>query len=134
MEFKLIAQEDSMGCAIACVAGLLGISYEDALKIFGLGEAPSCGIYCRNITSKLKNKGLNYSYGKVINKTKKYLNVSGTIVFIRRSEEYPYGHYLLRTEEGWMDPWINTPKINPAKAGIRKDLPGEAQWIIYKKE
>ena len=131
MNQKPIAQEESMGCAIACVASLLGISYKESLKLFNRKNATTPNFYCKDIINKLKKKGLSYRYGKVKSKTKKYINIPRTIVFIKRSNKYPVGHYLLKTEKGLMDPWINIPKINPAKAGFQKKLPGESQWIIY---
>ncbi|MFH1400687.1 MAG: hypothetical protein ABIH41_04145, partial [Nanoarchaeota archaeon] len=56
----------------------------------------------------------------------------GTIVFIKPSDRYPAGHYLLRVASGWMDPWINLPSVAPARAGIRKRLPGAAQWVLFR--
>jgi len=81
----------------------------------------------------LKKRHLDYKSSKVNDKTKKYLNKIGSIVFIKRSKKWPSGHYLLKTSKGWMNSWINYPKTNPTKSGFNKKLPGEAQWIIYKK-
>ena len=64
---------------------------------------------------------------------KNLLNRNGTIVFIERSKKYPAGHYLVKTEKGWMNSWINFPNISPTKSGFQKVLPGKAQWIIYQK-
>ncbi|MBI4116493.1 hypothetical protein HY449_01995 [Candidatus Pacearchaeota archaeon] len=131
MQFKPIPQKDSMGCAVACVASILGISYKKSLKFFGIKKADKPNFYCRDIAKILNKKGFNYSYGKVIPKTEKYLKNSGTIVFIRRSKKFPFGHYLLKTKNGWMNSWINFPKI-PIKAGFQKKLLGIPQWLIYK--
>jgi len=84
-----------MECAIASTASLLGISYEKALKLF----------------NKNHRRGLKYKYSKVNRKTKKYLKVPGSIVFVECSERYPSGYYLLRMKGEWVKPWINYPKI-----------------------
>ncbi|HEB46924.1 MAG TPA: hypothetical protein ENI22_00455 [Candidatus Pacearchaeota archaeon] len=133
MKHKPITQEHPMGCGVACVASLLGISYEKALNLFNKDHTSTKGYYLKDIILALKKKKLNYQDSKVTNNAKKYLKIPGSIIFIRRSKKYPAGHYLLKTKEGWMNPWINYPKINPAKAGYNRKLPGEAQWILYKK-
>jgi hypothetical protein len=134
MSYKAISQEEDLGCGVACIASLLNINYKKAIKIFGKRYNKFKGTYCNDIKHILNKKGLNYQYGKATPKTKKYLEVSGTIVFIKRSKEYPVGHFLLKTQKGFMDPWINYPSINPAKAGFQRKLPGKPQWIICEVE
>ncbi len=129
--FKPIPQEEPMGCAVACVAFLFGVSYKKSLKLFKIKKADKPNFYCKDIVKILNKKGLNYVYGKAIPKDKKYLGNIGTIVFIRRSKRFQFGHYLLKTEKGWMNSWINLPKT-PIKAGFQKNLPGKPQWLIYK--
>ena len=119
-----------MGCAAACAASILGISYKKALNKFKKNHASTRGYYCKEIIDVL---GKNYTYSKVNDKTRKFVNKMGSMVFIKHSKKYPAGHYLLKTKKGWMNPWANYPKINPAKAGFNKKLPGEAQWVIYSK-
>ena len=128
MKNKLIPQKESMGCAVAYVASLLGINYKKILKIIQNKKADKPNFYFKDIVKILSKKRLNYSYGKAIPRTKKY--ISGTMVFVKRSKKFPFGHYLLRTREGWMNPWINLPKT-PIKAGFQKRIPGKAKWIIY---
>ncbi len=53
--------------------------------------------------------------------------------FVRDGKDDSWGHYLLRTSKGWMNPWINWPSINPARAGYEKEFIGEIEWIIYEK-
>ena len=130
---KPITQEHVMGCGIACTASLLGIGYDKALKLFNKNHVSTRGYYLKDIVSALKKRRLNYQNSKVNNNTKKYLKIPGSIVFIKRSKKYPAGHYLLKVKSGWMNPWINYPKINPAKSGFNKKLPEKAQWILYKK-
>ena len=76
--------------------------------------------------------GLEYVHKKVTSKTRKYLENEGSIVFIAPSKKYPRGHYLARTKKGWMNPWVNFPRIMPAKAGFNRKLPGKAQWVIFR--
>lgn len=133
MEYKPITQEHPMGCGVACIASLLGISYERALNLLNKSHASARGYYLKDIILALKKRRLNYQNSKVNNNTKKYLKIPGSIVFIKRSKKYPAGHYLLKTKSGWMNPWINYSEINPAKSGFNKKLPGKAQWILYKK-
>ena len=120
-----------MGCGVACMACVLGIGYSKAIKLVSSKNASSKGYYCKDITKALRNSGLNYYYKKVTSKTKKYLKIEGTIVFIKRSIRYPKGHYLVKTKKGWMNPWINFPE-KPIKAGFNKRLPGKAQWVIFR--
>ena len=121
-----------MGCGIACTASLLGLNYKKTSNLFNKKYASTRGYYLKDIISALKKKGINYRGSKVNSKNKKYIDITGSVVFIKRSKKYPAGHYLLKTEKGWMNPWINYPKINPAKAGFMKNLPGKAQWILCK--
>ena len=132
---KPVTQEQSMGCAVACVASLLRISYSKVLEFFKKSKAASSvGYYCRDICQALQKAGKKYQYQHVSPKNKRFLSKTGVIVFIKKSKQYPLGHYLLRTAKGWMNPWINYPHIKPAKAGIQKRLPGKAQWVIFPKE
>ena len=127
---KPIAQEHPMGCAVACVASLLGISYRDAWKLFGNPELSMRGIYCPGICRALGNAGKEYSYSRLASAEE---IKPGAIVFIEKGGKYPCGHYLLKTERGWMNPWINFPNITPAKAGFSKKLPGKPQWVLSEK-
>ncbi len=133
MNYKAVAQEHGMGCGVACTASLLGKSYSTTLKLFNEKQASTRGYYLRDIVRALDKKEFNYTWSKVTNKTKKYLKIPGSIVFVKRSKIFLAGHYLLKVKEGWMNPWINYPKISPAKAGFQKNLPGKAQGVLYKK-
>lgn len=131
MKYKLVAQEESMGCAVASIASLLGVSYKKSLKLFNRKSAITPNFYCSELVRILSNSNLKYNYSKIRPLTKKYLKIPGTVVFIKRSKKHPVGHYLLRTERGWMNPWVNLPD-EPIRAGFQKKLPGKAQWVIYK--
>lgn len=128
---KLIAQIDNMGCSIACVASLLGISYPNAIRLFDNGKekAGSKGFFCKDIIEALLKCGIESNYSYIKCKIKNDIYRQGSIVFIKRSIRYPQGHYLLRGKEKWMDPWINFP--NPIKeAGFRRRLPGKPIYLI----
>lgn len=131
---KTITQEELMGCGIACVAVAIDKSYKSTKKLFDNPEyASTRGYYCRELLNVLNKKFNNYNFIRVNEKNKSLLKHDGVIVFIKRSKKYPAGHYLIKTEMGWMNPWINFPNISPAKSGFQTKLPGEAQWIIYQK-
>lgn len=128
---KLVSQEAPMGCAIACTASLVNKSYQQMRRFFvdAKIKESTLGFYNRDIVrvlSKLNLVSKVFSRRKFGNRKIKI----GTIVFIRRSKEYPFGHYLLKTKKGWMNPWINYPNISPAKAGYQEKLPGCISWVI----
>lgn len=122
----LVKQEAMMGCSVACVASVLKISYQDSLALFYMGNKYHHlrGFYNRDIVHALSQAGKLYKTQKVIN----YNYINGDIVFARNSK-YGSGHYLLKTNKGWMDPWINYPNIN-IRSGYRRRLPGRPQWKI----
>ncbi len=130
---KAVVQEHPMGCGIACVACVSGVSYSAVFKVIKREYALARGYFCRELVQALSRLGFEYDYKKVNAKTRKYINKEGTIVFIAPSKKYPRGHYLVRTRKGWMNPWINFPSIVPAKADFTKKLPGKAQWVIFQK-
>ena len=118
-----------MGCGVACVASVAGVTYEKALKYFKKKSVLTRGCYCRDIVKALDKFGIEYKYKKFAR-----MNLptpDGTIVFISHSNKYPEGHYLVRIGKAWMNPWINYPHIVPIKAGFSKRLPGNPRWIIY---
>ncbi len=52
-----------------------------------------------------------------------------SVACVERCKKYPFGHYLLKTEKGWMNPWINRP-YEPRSAGVNKRLPGKPVYAI----
>ncbi|MBS3091017.1 hypothetical protein J4217_01040 [Candidatus Pacearchaeota archaeon] len=131
---RSIAQEDSMGCGIACTACIINKSYKKTKKLFrNEKNASTKGYYCRDLTKVLKKRGLNYLYSKVRKENKNKIKNNGTIIFIKRDKKYPAGHYLIKTNRGWMNSWINFPKL-PIKLGFQNKLPGKPQWIMYREK
>ncbi len=55
----------------------------------------------------------------------------GTIVFVHPNAIYTSGHYLLKLEDGWMNPWANFPNMIPVKYAIEETLPGDVSYLIY---
>ncbi|OGH42619.1 MAG: hypothetical protein A3H79_03470 [Candidatus Levybacteria bacterium RIFCSPLOWO2_02_FULL_36_8b] len=129
---KPIKQKDSLGCAVACVAFRLNISYERSLTLFrhGKKKAESAGFLCKEIVEALGRRGLSYKYNYIKDRIRNKIYKSGTIVFLRRSKKYPTGHYLCRADNKWMDPWINFPD-RKIKAGFKKRLPEKPIYLIY---
>ena len=132
---KPVVQEHPMGCAVACVASLCGISYKSALRRFKKPEhAWGRGYYCREICAALGKENFMYAYFPKSVFAKRGVRIPvGTIVFIARSKKHVYGHFLLKTPRGWMNSWVNEPVMTPVKAAFERRLPGRAQWIIYEK-
>lgn len=135
---KPVRQEDPLGCGIACVAFVLGISYRRAKRYFRRpAEAERRGFFCRDIVFALKRAGKTCEVKCCRKKTWK----PGTIVFIRPNRGYPAGHYLVSTmlkagnrkQVCWMDPWLNLAvqkNFLKSKAGFRRRLPGMAWYAI----
>jgi hypothetical protein len=128
-----VTQDHGLGCGVACVATLLGITYQKALSLFkdGKKRAAKSGFYCKDIVAALERAGLQYEYKYIKPKQIKTIYQEGVIVLIKKSQRYPAGHYLVRVGDLWMDSWINYPNINSAKSGFRKKLPGKPIYAIY---
>jgi hypothetical protein len=129
---KPTKQEDGLGCAVACVAFVLSITYLEALELFEDGKRrvrEEANFYCPEIVKILNGKGLNYSWKKLNEKDVEIINNNLSIVFLKASSKHPFGHFLARYKDRWMDPWINLPNAN-RKAGFRKRLPGTPTYII----
>lgn len=136
-ERRPVRQEDPLGCGIACVAYVTGISYDTAKARYFKNKrsAATSGYLCRDIVAALSLAGGEHAYNYVKGR-KRFAH--GTIVFIKRSARYPSGHYLVKSVSGWMDPWINfnakNPEVNGSKAGFRRRLPGKPIYFISRKQ
>lgn len=131
---KEVVQEDRMGCGVACMAAVLDITYQEALGLFknGMNRAETEGFYCPDIVMALAKQGKSYRFKKV-SKPGDEIFETGSIIYVRKSLRYPLGHFLARAEQDWMDSWINFPSL-PRKAGLRGNLPGIPQYIIFRSE
>lgn len=131
---KAITQENNFGCGIASVAFVLGITYKDALKSFSIRKARLEGFNCKDLIKVLNDFGLDYQYRYIKPRYRKKIYKKGTIVFIKKSKDYPDNHYLVSGDGCWMDSWINLKRdkdINNAISGFRKRLPGKPIYFIY---
>lgn len=136
-----VAQEDVMGCGVACVANRLGVSYAEALEFFDRPQdAKTIGYKCKYIVEALRRGGIDARLHHIKQARRKAVSQGadplddGAIVLLMRSEMYPYQHYLLKTANGWADPWINMhddPNVRHARAGVRYLLLGEPYYAIY---
>lgn len=131
---KPVVQEQPMGCGVACIAAAANRTYQDALSHVDAQHASGRGYYCAELVAALAEMGRKCEFAEVTPETRSLLEKPGVIVFVAPSKRYPAGHYLLKTEQGWMNPWKNYPNIHPAEAGFEDELPGEAEWIIFPEE
>lgn len=129
-----VAQQDSLGCGIACVAFVANHSYSQVKAMFSNDKAASEGFYCKDLVFALQSFGLAYSYKYLKPKLRNKIYIDNAIVFIKRSKNYPAGHYLVRHRGQWMDPWINFQEessINKVQSGFRKKLPGSPRYALF---
>lgn len=130
---KSITQEFEYGCGIACYAFVLNISYKEATVHLGKEQSTSRRFWVKDIIKALNEAGLNYFSQHIRLGTRALHYPEGTIALIRRSKHYPVGHYLIRHQNLWMDPWINltyNKNVAYAKSGFRKRLPGKPMYLI----
>lgn len=131
---KSVTQKHEFGCGAACVAFISKKSYSKAIALLGKKKATNQGYYCKDLCKALIRLNLIYSYKYLKPGLKRKIYKDGTIVFIKRSKQYPSGHYLVRYNSLWMDPWINFNKdryIKQAKSGFRKKLPGKPIYGLF---
>lgn len=134
---KPITQEDDLGCGVAVLAYLEGISYQEGLKFFEVQKVKEKGVLCREMVQAFAQRKKKYSYHYLKPKLKRKIYQEDTIVFIKRSKLYPFGHYFARKNGVWMDPWVNfrnEKMIKKAKGGLRKRLPGQAIYGLFRTE
>ena len=128
-----ITQEFDYGCGIACFAFALEITYKQAVKHLGESQANSTRFWIKDFTAALNNSDKQYIAKHIKPSIMKTIYKEGTIVLLRRSKQYPTGHYLIRYNGYWMDPWINLPTVNDikqAKSGFRKRLTGKPMYAL----
>jgi hypothetical protein len=106
----VVLQVNDMGCGVACISAILGISYARGLALFAdlPGDDVRRGFSRRALQTVLMRAGLQYRFrparSPMIGRIGEASRLPvGTIVFVR-DEVYPRGHYLARRRNGWMDP------------------------------
>ncbi len=131
---KSITQEFDYGCGIACFAFAANLSYKQAERFLGSEQAKNERFWCKDLALELNRAGKRYVHKYIKPKLRNQIYKEGTIVLIRRSRNYPSGHYLIRHGGRWMDPWINLPydkNIDNAISGYRKRLPGKPMYALF---
>jgi len=131
-------QKDLKGCGIACMANLLGKPYDSVKNDFEKNfYTIKKGVNIVDMVRYLERSGRNYK-SKFFNQKKfskteadKFSKIEGSITLVAKSEKYPVGHYLLKAENGWVDPWYNHPSIDKVHAGIRQTLPANPWYVLY---
>lgn len=123
-KYRVVKQLDEWGCGVACAASLLGISYKkakDALIEIKGNEIDSkpCGLSLRALSKLIPSHRPVYGGAQDFSRWP-----IGTIAFL--SEETGRyagsGHYILKTPDGWMDPWANSENL-PRQAKLRTRIP-----------
>ncbi len=130
---KPVKQEDGLGCGVASTAFILQVTYQEALKMFVDGKRrvkEEANFYCPEITNILKKSGLKYAWKKLPKNVKESDIPNLSIVFVTQSKTLPFGHFLAKYNDKWMDPWINLP-YKDIKAGFRDELPGKPTYVIH---
>lgn len=130
---KSITQKHEFGCGLACVAFVINKDYQTIINQQVEIRAEKQGFFCTDLVRLLKRHNQNYIYRYIKDKYKKIIYKNNVIVYIKKSTKYPKGHFLVRYNNLWMDPWINFLKnksISKAKSGFRKRLPGKPIYAI----
>ncbi len=128
-----VTQEFDYGCGIACFAFALNMTYQQAVTHLGESQAKSERFWVKDLVVALNSFGLHYVNKYVKPHIRPKIYREGTIVLIRRSKHYPTGHYLVRHNGQWMDPWMNVRSNNDikrAESGYRKRLPGKPMYAL----
>ena len=131
-----VTQIDGLGCGVACIAFLVGKSYLDVLSFFeNPTKAKNRGYTVKELSSVLtKILGKQYKT-KYIGKIDRPKIPDNSIIYIKKCDSFPHGHYLVKTKGGYMDPFINLSKtkgdVSFALSGFRERLPGKIVYLIY---
>lgn len=129
---KSITQEMLYGCGIACFAFVCDITYEEVEEFLGPDQAKSDRFIVKHFREELNRFGIKY-VSRHVEPDQAVEPKEGMIVLLRRSKQFPVGHYLAYHQGKWMDPYINLKDNhlfqNP-KSGFREALPGQAMYVL----
>ena len=129
-----VTQTHPYGCGLACVAFVLRKPYRQLSAGKLAAQASTQGFYCRQLREILEAYSWKGEWKYLKHRWKRKIYTENTIVFIKRSSLYPAGHYLVRHNGYWMDPWINfqiEKDIRKSKSGYRKRLPGQPIYALF---
>jgi hypothetical protein len=127
-----VTQELEYGCGVACFAFVCDLTFKQAVDYLGKEYSVKHGWKPSDLVAALNSFGFSYKNNYVRKKSIDSF-LENTIVLIEKSSEYPVGHYLVKQQDKWMDPWINMTEddnLAHAKSGYRKLLPGKAMYSI----
>lgn len=127
--YDLVTQEDEWGCGAACIASLLAIPYQMAKQLVEEVKGRSVnagipGLELHHIAIALQKKRV-----KVIADWDPSEIPDGTIVCISGEPPYHGDHYILKTPNGWMDPWYNLDE-KKREARYRKTYPRGTSFLV----
>jgi len=131
-----------MGCGVAASAVILDIDQDTLVSHFVRHPPPGRidpayhpykhGVWAEQIVDVLKTFGREYTHYAYIDDHN--VCVEGCIVFVCDETIYTRGHYLVYSNDKWLDSWINLQyniNIDNAEAGFRDDLSGfMVLWVI----
>lgn len=129
---KSITQEMPNGCGIACFAFVTNLTYKKAEEFLGEEQAKSNRFILKHFREELNRFGLKYG-SKHVRPGQHIEPTEGTIVLLRRSTQFPVGHYLAYYQGKWMDPRINLENdrlFNSPMSGFRDILPGDVMYAL----
>jgi hypothetical protein len=130
-----VTQKHDMACGLACVSFITGESYDQLAAQEPPARLNLMGYLCPELVKLLGAHGQQYAWKELPESERDGEFEIGDIVFVERSDSLPYGHFLAKTEHGWMDPWINLSKdrtdVAQAQSGFRETLPGRAEYLVY---
>lgn len=132
---EAITQKHDMACGLACVCYVANEPYDNLASKQSDERLNIAGFCCPELVELLNGLGQRYAWKKLSESERDSEFSIGDIVFVEPSSYLPYGHFLAKTEDGWMDPWINLnpedPDVSKARAGIRETLPGRAEYLVF---
>ncbi|WP_258079282.1 hypothetical protein [Xanthomonas arboricola] len=129
-KYELVSQKDEWGCAAACVASILDISYQRAKRLLEKEKAGEIDDYPEGFEIDEIAHVLYKKDVKVVADWNPPAKLpSGTIVCIHSRVKYKSYHYLLKVPGGYMDPWFDLKKGIMA-ARLRAELPKNANLIV----
>lgn len=113
-----VRQEDDFGCGFACIAYICDMNYQDVKKCTDNADKAKTGSYrCKFLADTLnriykENKIEKIWKTKYVGKTKNPKIPSDSIVYISKNYKYKYGHYIVKTDQGYMNPFVNVDKVD----------------------
>lgn len=133
---KSVTQEMPNGCGVACFAFVAKLTYKQSEAFLGEEQAKSNRFIVKHFRDELNRFGLHY-VSKHVRPGQTVDPTEGTIVLLRRSKQFPVGHYLAYHDGKWMDPRINLADdrgFEDPESGYRHELPGDVMYVLMPSE